>query len=441
VTASTPYRENPPADVLLDVSDLDEEFARPAPIQPRDGRDRPLIVPRGGGEPVAYQRASTFANVLTDQSGLTTWKIRHAVRGVARNAALTAKAAAHAYGERELDVTIEEGLLLDGATDAANWGTAFHRLTEPDGRSTPVEEIPDEIRADVASYWEAIDAAGLVPVATELFVVNDEYRVAGTFDHVFALPGGAGFVVGDKKTGKLKPREHAVQLAVYAGGELYKDGGDPLAGIGAVDWATSIDDHRRARLNVRQDLALVAHTPHGKGRTDLVWVRLDRGREAIERALWLREWRADNTVALAWEIGLAMLAQAPDVTPGLDLGGPLPPGRSSIVNTTGAPVLVEPFGEGGGFARSAATIRHEIEAERTAERPAPQAPRPAGVPPVGEHETARGPGSREQLLHAVANASSEEEIGRLYQANRNEWDEDVRELARARRALLGNGIV
>lgn len=413
---STTYRENTPgADVLLDVSDLDEEFARPAPIQPRDGRDRPLVVPRGGGEPVAYQRASTFANVLTDQSGLTTWKVRHAVRGVARNAALTAKAAAHAYGEKELDVTIEQGLLLDGATDAANWGTAFHRLTEPDGRATPVEEIPEEIRGDVASYWAAIDAAGLVPVATELFVVNDEYRVAGTFDHVFRLPDGT-FVVGDKKTGKLKPREHAVQLAVYAGGDLYRDGGDPLAGIGAVDWATSIDDQRRARLNVRQDLALVAHTPHAKGETRLVWVRLDRGREAISHALWLREWRADNTVALDWEAGLAMLT--PTLTPTTP---------HELVEVR----RVEAFGEGTEPIRTAETIRRQVEADAAAAAQVPAVD--LGV------EAARI--DKAALLDAVAHADSRERVNELFRTNRDAWDAELDELARARVALLSSGIV
>lgn len=377
-------------ETLLDVSDLDDEFGRPAPVQPRDGRDRPLIVPPGGGQPVAYQRASTFANVLTDQSGLTTWKVRHAVRGVASNPALVARAVAAQYGEKDLDEVIEAGLLLDGASDAAGFGTAFHRLTEPDARDR-ADEAPESIRADVRSYWQALDAAGLRIVATEEFVVHDGYRVAGTFDHIIELPDGLGRVVADKKTGSYKPREHAVQLAVYAGGVRYDHEGEfDAVGLlhGEKDLGQAIGKVRRSPLNVRQDLALLIHTPHGKGETILRWIRLDRGREAIERALWLREWRSASDVDLAFEDGLAVLATLPDE----------------------APAAPEP--------------------------PAPE------TPPVGEHEpTGAGTLTHDELLDAVANAPTTDAIAALYAANRDAWNAEVRELARARRALVEAAVV
>ena len=48
----------------------------------RDRYGRPLIVPKGGGKPVAYTRATTIANSLDDPSALTAWKMRMAAIGL-----------------------------------------------------------------------------------------------------------------------------------------------------------------------------------------------------------------------------------------------------------------------------------------------------------------------------------------------------------------------
>src|SRR5690606_1008152 len=50
----------------------------------RDRWGRPLIVPPGGGDPVAYTRVSTLAKALDDTSNLMAWKQRVTAVGLAR---------------------------------------------------------------------------------------------------------------------------------------------------------------------------------------------------------------------------------------------------------------------------------------------------------------------------------------------------------------------
>ena len=61
---------------------------------PRDRWGRPLITPPEGGDPVAYQRVTTFVGALEDTYHLGQWQIRMAVLGTAKRRDIQLAAAA-----------------------------------------------------------------------------------------------------------------------------------------------------------------------------------------------------------------------------------------------------------------------------------------------------------------------------------------------------------
>lgn len=172
----------------------------------RDRWGRPLIVPTEGGEPVAYTRVSTMANYLDNASGLTKWKTRMITRGMGLDEELAGLAAALPCftGDRKkdgptnalLDEYAEEAMQRAGAHAKRNWGTVVHGYTEDGRQGDPT--VPARMKSDVDSYWESVEARHVELIATEVFVVNDELRCAGTFDDLY-YTYGYGLIVGDKK--------------------------------------------------------------------------------------------------------------------------------------------------------------------------------------------------------------------------------------------------
>lgn len=254
-------------------------------IIPRDRWGRPLIIPVDGGTPEPYQRASTFCGALADSTGIGTWKARHVALGVGQHEDLAALAVGLEYGKdnAELDRIIETAIDRAGCNAKANYGTAIHMLTGP---GAPLN-VPGRMKNDVDAYQELIGRAGIKTVSTERFVVCDDIKVAGTYDHIYAVPmvlfpggddDGYVHVVGDKKTGSLHFDQHAVQLAVYAHGEHYYPESRP-------------GDHQRDPIDVNLDWALLVHIPAGKGEATLYWVDIKAGWEAAELASRIHEWR------------------------------------------------------------------------------------------------------------------------------------------------------
>ena len=238
----------------------------------RDRYKRPCIVPPGETKAQPYTRISTFAGYLDNKSALLAWKARNTALGVARHDDLRRMIAALAYNSPELDGHIEDAVTR--VNDKAAWGTAVHSFTEPD--ASPY--VPEEMQADVLSYFDTLTLHGITVEATECFIVNDELRVAGTFDHIYLMPDGRR-LVGDKKTGKAKPHAVAVQLACYSGGSLYNP-----------------DTHERTPLDVDLTTGLLVHIPKEEGRTEIFEVDLVKGRAAAHLAARVNTWTKDKTV-------------------------------------------------------------------------------------------------------------------------------------------------
>lgn len=255
----------------------------------RDQWGRPMLVPKDGNKPVPYIRASSLGDAIQDFHGLNIWERRLIIKGLGEREDLAARAGALPVlvddreldrpTNRELDVIGQEAFEAMRGHAKANWGTAVHGFTDP-GQHGPA---PLRMEADVASYFDAIKGIPVVEGQSELFVANDALGAAGTFDAIHQHPA-FGRIVGDKKTGKLKPLECAVQMAVYAGGDLY-----------------DVETDQRAPLELdNRDWGLIIHIPVGQGRTDLYMVDLRIGRAAAMLAMAVRAMRKrDDLLSIA----------------------------------------------------------------------------------------------------------------------------------------------
>nr|QOL00353.1 hypothetical protein [uncultured organism] len=268
----------------------------------RDGRGRPKIIPLDtdgkpnvDGKLVAYTRASTFAKALSDPGGLTDWKVRHAVVGVSISPDLAAIVGALGTNpdeftpdqKRDLDDVIERAHDRSGGNVKADYGTAVHTLTEP-GNEGVTAAIP-EMAGDVNAYQEALNRHGIEVVESEVFVVHDDLKVAGTFDDKYRLTRplmledgsilpADSLLIGDKKTGTLHFDEHAVQLAVYAHADGY-------------DYETG----ERTAHGALKTYGILAHIGRGTATCDLYLVDLQIGWYAAQLCLQVRAYRSTKT--------------------------------------------------------------------------------------------------------------------------------------------------
>lgn len=271
-----------------------EELARaPMVLNPKNRK------PRTDGK-LPYTRASSLGNYMADHSALDTWRMRATVYGLAQREDLAAMAAALppilgnvrdkstlTAAERlrdqstntRLDEIAEEAAVYANRAFKANWGTAVHSFTDPD----PSGDVPARMAADVESWNKK--TKGWIFHATEMFVANDIYQAAGTFDHLVSIPWlpHLGRMVVDKKTGALHPDQWSVQLAVYAKGEPYDISTD-----GRVDWPDGIQPN--------QEWGLVVHIPFGLSRTDLYLVDLKDGHQAALTACAVRAHRSNKNL-------------------------------------------------------------------------------------------------------------------------------------------------
>lgn len=192
-------------DPLADEDPIERDGVR------RDQYGRPLLIPPGGGPRQWYTSVSTLSDTLGDTFGLDRWDRRMIARGIGLSEELAARAACEPYntglGEpdkkemkesgRRLDEIIEEARIIAKAHQKRDWGTAFHGATEPDNE--PFVNPPKRMMPAVISFRERCKEYRVEIVATELFIVNEQFRAAGTLDHLVRIPGYEGLLIFDKK--------------------------------------------------------------------------------------------------------------------------------------------------------------------------------------------------------------------------------------------------
>lgn len=250
----------------------------------RDRWGRPLIEPPEGGKPVAYTRVSTLAKSLDKQEALTKWKQRMTAVGMSQRPDLLALVQATRDDDRKtLDDACEQALAAARSQAAANTGTALHSFTERIDQGVPLEEIiaSDVIKADLAAYQQRM--ANLQILASELFIVQDEIRCAGTFDRLVEYDGRV--YVADIKTGQHEPNyPHgvAVQTAIYARGTGYHPTKKRTASL--------------ASIGVNLDRAILIHLPAGQATCELYWLDIAAGWEMAQTATRVRAWHSTKPI-------------------------------------------------------------------------------------------------------------------------------------------------
>lgn len=279
----------------------------------RDQWGRPLILQPDGSR-VAYTRASSLANNIENRFGLHKWDVRQVVRGMGLLEDVAAMAASlpSATGDKRKDGISNKALdeYADLAREAArvhkeaNYGTAVHGFTAPGMRGNP--HVPQRMQADVDSYWDQMDTYDLQVVASEVFIVNDTLKCAGTFDRLY-WADGFGLVVGDEKTGKARIKSTLIQMSVYARGAVYDwntGARYPIASL--VDW-NQLGFGQPAVDKINEDWTFFVHIPAGEGRTIFYKADQHKGWEAARVAAWVRDWNQLKE-GLVWDAHNDLLA-------------------------------------------------------------------------------------------------------------------------------------
>lgn len=236
-------------DELLDIFDAGLGYSAPPlpkpvygitdtfrPTQPdeidRNGYGWPMVKPKAGGKPIGYRRMSTVSDAIGDGDALDLWHQRVMAVGIARDRGLYAMACTLAAVSRdplndakaELNALCEEAQRVGGGMSSSEEGTAVHEMcamAEQDLLDWSV--VPERLEPTIRAYLH--ETRNLEVVASEVFVVNDELKVAGSLDKLYRLPDGR-VVVGDLKTGKWEdryPNKVMTQVAGYANSYLYQE--------------------------------------------------------------------------------------------------------------------------------------------------------------------------------------------------------------------------
>lgn len=260
----------------------EDQFSAPAQTPATIKRDRwgrYLLPDPRTGEGRSWTRATTLARTLSDEYGLTQWKMRGVAKGMSMRSDLQAGAAA-ADPDRDkktLDSIAAQALDAAGSKSGSNLGTAFHQIAERyDRGEVSPGEVQPPLRGLLDTYINLLHTRRLavVPAFIEQVVVCPEFGCAGTLDRVVQLPSGA-YAVADLKSAKnvtYSWLEISMQLAIYANathiwntqtGQYYPmpdqidtdvaivihvpSSGDAVPGVHQVDIASGFEHCRRAR--------------------------------------------------------------------------------------------------------------------------------------------------------------------------------------------------
>jgi hypothetical protein len=252
----------------------------------RDRFGRYLITPPDGGKRQAYTRATTIAETLDDRYNLEAWKVRMTALGIVSRPDLYAAIASTPTDDKgALNRLCDQAREAAAGSAGANLGTALHRFTERINRGEQLT-VPPPWDADIAAYLETLTVHELDIDARflERIVVLHEYKIAGTFD--LLLNGH----IADLKTGQTLDYSWpaiAMQLAIYAHADnLYNPD----------------DDTQEPMPPVNQETAYVIHLPAGKAECSIHEVDLVAGWEAVQRALWVRDWRKRRNLTQPYKI-------------------------------------------------------------------------------------------------------------------------------------------
>lgn len=268
----------------MSKSDAETFFGRPEFARGKFGWAK-IAQPDGGEE--LYRRATTVAGYMEDKEGLIGWKSAMAAFGFARSKSLLSALSVLDWKNDKDKVKdiVSRAQSLGGADDAADLGTAFHRVIERHvaGEIIDYDTLPEGFGDALDAFIQFSKDFGLTVEASELTVVDDAHQIAGTADAVFSfdedittpfgkLEAGVG-VIGDFKTGSvsdLSGMKMGQQLSIYSHADPYHAG----KGI-RTEWPCSINS----------DIGLVLKVDLDSGTIVPWWLDLKSAYEWIELSL------------------------------------------------------------------------------------------------------------------------------------------------------------
>jgi hypothetical protein len=258
----------------------------PDPIR-RDQYGRYKVLAPYGKKPVGYTRATTVAKALDDTSNLAAWGKRMTALGLASRPDLLAMIqTTDATDKKALDRLCESASEAGGATARRDLGTALHKMFEQ-SCVTPGYKPPATYQADITAIHQALREAGLqvVDECSELMVVIDKHQIAGMADLIVERISDGELFIADLKTGssvQYGALGWAIQLSIYANADnIYIQGA-------AVDGS---EDLRAPMPLVNKQQAFIIHCEPESGSCDLHTLNIERGFQALECAMEVREWR------------------------------------------------------------------------------------------------------------------------------------------------------
>lgn len=273
-------------------------------LVPRDGKDRPLVVPLEGGRPKAHTRVTTYIKGMTDETGINDWRTKILLRTLAEKPELLDRVRAIEPGSenehKRLLAVAEQVHAIGGGNEAQERGTRVHLLTEAADLALP---FPDDAREDeklwIPDYVLATDC--LTPSSVERLCVNVETTTAGTPDRTYEYSGPGpkvrgkvehveGLFIGDVKTGGFDhlPIKTAMQMAIYARAHWYDHTVFPYVDR---DDEKALNAYKQERFSAEQ--AAAAYSPVGASTKwgilvhltedgcTLYWLDLELGWEAV----------------------------------------------------------------------------------------------------------------------------------------------------------------
>lgn len=270
----------------MDVDEIVDPHDKP---DFRRANGAPMIIDHEGKNQ-RFSRPSGWGKELDDENALVNWKINRAIEGVAGDPALQARAVAAKPDDRSTWSALREAAINAGRGDqGADIGTAIHAMSErwedPDDDFHPGEPF----EAHLEAYSVEMERLGLISHLAECPMVNTEWRAAGTCDRLYVLdrplvtPEGeilpvGTMVVGDLKTGKkldFSAPGYSVQMAIYAGGQLYDVARDEFL----------------STPEINQRWGILVHLPSDRPECEMLWVDLEIGRWGAYLTQQTREWR------------------------------------------------------------------------------------------------------------------------------------------------------
>lgn len=238
---------------------------------PRDKNGWPKILPPDkkvmrDGDLRSYARASGYGKVLENTYNIERYNERNTADGMVKSAVLRLEWAGTGPEDKDRrNELVVEAKKEAKADDKSRIGSAVHAITERHDLGLSLKSIPEEYVPDLEAWIDKTKHFDILGV--ENFVVEDTYRIAGTYDrlvhyHRACEICGKHKRILDLKTGRVDFGQigMAVQLASYAHARSY----DPATG-------------ERTDQDVCLCRGIIVNLPAGTGQASLHWINIAQG--------------------------------------------------------------------------------------------------------------------------------------------------------------------